>query len=66
MILSEVDTADLFFLFATILGALAALLYALGARPVRTDGGRVVSVGVWAPVCLSLAVACASLALMVL
>jgi hypothetical protein len=52
----EVDTADLFFLFAILLGVLAAILYAvLEARITR-----------WAPVALSLAVTCVAVGFLVL
>jgi hypothetical protein len=52
----EVDTADLFFLFAVFLAVIAAGLYAaLQPRVIR-----------WAPVALSLSAACAWLALLVL
>lgn len=51
-------TAELFFAIATILAVVAALLYAVGSKP-RPTG---VSVIVWAPVVLSLALASLALA----
>ena len=53
----NLDTADLFFLFAVFLAVLAAILYALADRP------QVIR---FAPVALSLAVGCGFLALLVL
>jgi hypothetical protein len=59
------DTADAFFLIAAILALLAAILYAIGARPVHTtDGVARTNVGVWAPTLGWLAVACAAFALL--
>jgi len=60
----NIDTADLFFLLATILATLAAVVYFVGSRP--TADGRATNVAVWGPVLLSLAVASASLAWLVL
>jgi Mn2+/Fe2+ NRAMP family transporter len=50
------DAADAFFLIATILAVLAAVAYALASRPTPS---RVL---VWAPVLLSLSVACVAFA----
>lgn len=63
----NLDAADIFFLVGVILAVVAALLYAMAARPVRdpTDANRV-RVGVWAPVALSLALASTALAWLVL
>lgn len=68
----KADTADLFFLFATILAFIAAVLYALATRPAAHTAvdheGHVhrTHVSVWAPVAGWLAVACFSLAWFVL
>ena len=57
------DTAEIFFAVALFLAAIAAILYAVGTRAVRTtDDARTVNVAVWAPVLLSLAVASIGLA----
>jgi len=63
----EVDTADVFFLLATILAVLAAILYALGTRVVaHDDHTHRVSSAVWGPVLGWAAVACFAFAWFVL
>ena len=62
----NVDAADVFFLIAVILTAVAALLYAAGNRSVRGDSARVVTSAVWAPVAAWLGVAFAALGWLVL
>jgi hypothetical protein len=61
---ADPDTAEIFLAIGVILGLLAALLYAIGTRPVRhVDGDHPrVNVALWAPVCLSAAVASIALA----
>jgi hypothetical protein len=64
----KIDTADIFFLVAMILALLAAILYAMGTRPVVVHEGHAhrTNVSIWAPVAGWLAVASAALAWWVL
>lgn len=63
--------ADVCFLLAVILAGLAAIVYAVGSRPLRRDtleggGVRTAPVAAWAPVLLSLAAGFLSLGLLIL
>jgi hypothetical protein len=60
----NVDTADVFFLIATILAVAAAVIYALATRPVSTSDTAVrrVNTAVWAPVLVALSIACVAFA----
>jgi hypothetical protein len=60
---ANADAAEIILAVATFLGLIAAILYALGTRPVTTGADvQRVNVAVWAPVVLSLALGATALA----